>query len=299
MDADDNESPATIFVRDLVWVANSSSLLTVSGGMTSTGAHNEPFCVASDQSSLNQSEVDADHLQDFLAKNPYDTVGRYFESLVYYWIKYIRGLEVLVCNEQIKRAGRTIGEIDLVFRNEQDQLVHWETAVKFFLHFPQPHSFSSDYVGPNSRDTLDRKINHLFGHQLKQSLDGPINADFREAFVRGCIFYHPSNLSPDRKHSRLHAAHLRGRWIHSSEVNKLPQPGNWNYRLMRKPHWLAMTLNQMPAIPSMEIDRWVEQQFEHSDRPVMLCTDRSTGNLDGAADRIMIVSDQWPSYSKK
>jgi hypothetical protein len=31
MDADDNESPATIFVHDLMWVANSPSLLTVSG----------------------------------------------------------------------------------------------------------------------------------------------------------------------------------------------------------------------------------------------------------------------------
>ena len=299
MDAGKNESPATIFVRDLMWVANSPSLLAVSEGMTPMGTRDESFSVASDQPSLNQSEVDADHLKKFLAKNPHNTVGRYFESLVYYWVKYIRGLEVLICNEQITRAGRTIGEIDLVFRNEQDRLVHWETAVKFFLHFPQAHSFSSDYIGPNSRDTLDRKINHLFGYQLKQSLDGPINTDFREAFVRGCIFYHPSNLSPDRTHSRLHPAHWRGRWIHSSEVDKLPQAGDWNYRLMRKPHWLAMTPNQMPAIPSMEIDRWVEQQFEHSDRPVMLCTDRSIGSLNEAADRIMIVSDQWPSYSKK
>ena len=34
MDADDNESPATIFMRDLAWVANSPSLLAVSGEMT-------------------------------------------------------------------------------------------------------------------------------------------------------------------------------------------------------------------------------------------------------------------------
>jgi len=298
MDADENESPATIFVRDLMWVANSPSLLAVSEEMAPTGAHDELFSVASDQPSLNQSEVDADHLKNFLAKNPHNTVGRYFESLVYYWIKFIRGLEVLVCNEQITRAGRTIGEIDLVFRNEQDRLIHWETAVKFFLHVPQPHSFPSDYIGPNSRDTLDRKINHLFGHQLKQSLNGLINVDFREAFVRGCIFYHPSNPSPDQKHGQLHAAHLRGCWLHSSQVNELPQPDNWNYRLMREPHWLATTPTQLPAIPSMEIDRWVKQHFEHSDRPVMLCTDRSAGNPNEAADRIMIVSDQWPSYSK-
>ena len=298
MDADDNELPATIFVPDLLWVANSPSLLDVSGEMTQTGTHNELFGVACNQPSLNQSEIDADHLQDFFARNPHSTVGRYFESLVYYWIKYIRGLEVLVYNEQIKRAGRTIGEIDLVFRDEQDRLVHWEPAVKFFLYFPHHHSFSSDYVGPNSRDNLDRKIHHLFGHQLKQSLDGPIKTDVQEAFVRGCIFYHLRNPSPDRNHGWLHVAHLRGRWIHSSEVNELPEPGNWNYRLMMKPHWLAMTPSQMPAIPSTGIARWVEQQFEHSDRPVMLCTDRSTGNLNGAADRIMIVSDQWP-YSKK
>ena len=115
-----------------MWVANSPSLLAFSGKMTSTGTHHEPFSVASDQPSLTQSEIDAGHLQGFLAKNPHSTVGRYFESLVYYWIKYVRGLEILVCNEQIKRSGRTVGEIDLVFRDEKDRLVHWETAVKFF-----------------------------------------------------------------------------------------------------------------------------------------------------------------------
>ena len=115
-----------------MWVANSPSLLAFSGETTSTGIQNEPFSVASDQPSLTQSEIDAGHLQGFLAKNPHSTVGRYFESLVYYWIKYVRGLEVLVCNEQIKRAGRTVGEIDLVFRDEKDRFVHWETAVKVF-----------------------------------------------------------------------------------------------------------------------------------------------------------------------
>lgn len=299
MDTDDNESLVTIFVRDLMWVANSPSLLAFSGEMASTGKHNEACSVASDQPSLKQSEIDTGHLQGFLAKNPHSTVGRYFESLVYYWIKYVRGLEILVWNEQIKRAGRTVGEIDLIFRNEQGRLVHWETAVKFFLHIPQPHSFTSDYVGPNSRDDLDRKINHLFGHQLKQSLDGPVNPRFREAFVRGCIFYHPSKPAPEQKHGQLHAAHLRGCWIHSSEVNKLPQSGDWNYRLMRKPHWLATTPTQLSAIPSIEIDRWMKQHFKYSDRPVMLCTDRLSGKVSGAPERIMIVSDQWPSYSKQ
>ena len=55
----ENDLPATIFVRDLMWVANSPSLLDVSGGMTSMGNHNELFSVASDQPSLNQSEIDA------------------------------------------------------------------------------------------------------------------------------------------------------------------------------------------------------------------------------------------------
>ena len=49
----------------------------------------------------------------------------------------------------------------------------------------------------------------------------------------------------------------------------------------------------------MEIDRWIKQYFEYSDRPVMLCTDRLKESVDGEAERIMIVSEQWPSYSKK
>ena len=49
MDVDDNESPAAISVHDLMWVANSPSLLAVSGDMTPTGTHNELFGVAIDQ----------------------------------------------------------------------------------------------------------------------------------------------------------------------------------------------------------------------------------------------------------
>ena len=57
MEADDNESPAIISVCDLMWVANSPSLLAVSAETTSTDTHNEVSSIASDQPSLNQSEI--------------------------------------------------------------------------------------------------------------------------------------------------------------------------------------------------------------------------------------------------
>lgn len=298
MDPEDANSPASIYSHDLMWVANSPSLLRYAGASTSARENGDSFGVAMNQPTLSPSQIDAGHLEQFLTECPAQAVGRYFESLVYYWLRHIRGLEILMRNEQVKDAERTIGEIDLVFRDEQQRIVHWETAVKYYLHFPQPNAFSSDFVGPNSRDNLDQKVERLFGHQLKQSIGGPIPVESREAFVKGCIFYHPKTSPVDQTHHRLHAEHLRGLWIHSSEVDQLPEPGQWNYRWMEKPHWLATTSNQTPSIPSLEIDRWVQQHFEQSDRPIMLCLDPSTRNTRKQPDRIMIVSDQWPKRTE-
>ena len=295
MDCEDTDSPASIYVHDLMWVANSPSLISHGRESASPGDAGVSFDVAMDQPSLSSLQIDPRHLEQFVAEHRAHAVGRYFESLVYYWLRHIRGLEILMRNEQIKKAGRTIGEIDLVFRDEQQRVVHWETAVKYYLHFPQPNAFCSDYVGPNSRDNLDRKVERLFGHQLKQSIGGPIPVESRLAFVKGCIFYHPRTMPDNRTHHRLHAEHLRGLWIHSSEAGQLPEPGDWSYRWMRKPHWLATTSNQLPSIPSTEINRWVHQQFEQSNRPIMLCVDRSADTADVQPDRIMIVSDQWPN----
>lgn len=147
--------------------------------------------------------VDPEHLAAFLAETPGHRVGRYFERLVLYWLQYVRRVEIVAKSLQIREGNRTVGEIDLLFRDEQHRLNHWEIAVKFYLHFQHKNLSGSHFIGPNAADTFERKMERLFGHQLPRSEASFPEVEIRQAFVKGRIFYHPNQELPHELPMRL------------------------------------------------------------------------------------------------
>ena len=162
-------------LRDLTWAINSQSLLTES-----------PLA------RLDPSEVDPEHLRRFLEDDPSRRVGRYFERLVLYWLTHVRKVEVIASSLQIRDGNRTIGEIDLLFRDEQGRVTHWEIAVKFYLYLSSGTFIGSHYIGPNAGDTFERKMERLFDHQLPRSITHFPEVEVRQALVKGRMFYHVS-----------------------------------------------------------------------------------------------------------
>lgn len=149
--------------RDLIWAVNSQSLLA------------DGSCPLTTCEAAAWSLIDPDEVVSFVRQEPTRRVGRYFELLLYFYLSRIRRADIIASGLQIQDDSRTIGELDFVFhdraptevdRRSGARLIHWETAVKFYLWCPDRTVEGSHLIGPNAADTFERKINRLLQHQL-------------------------------------------------------------------------------------------------------------------------------------
>ena len=128
------------FRRDLLWVINSPRLLL-----------DTPL------TKLDEGQIDSDSLAKTIGEKPSHRVGYYFEALFLHWLTCIRRQELIAHRLQLQDAtGRTTGELDFLVRDDLGQLCHWETAVKFYLHFPnehRSHHICLLYTSPSPRDS--------------------------------------------------------------------------------------------------------------------------------------------------
>jgi len=92
-------------------------------------------------------------------------MGKYFETLWYFWLLNNPRYDVVENNVQIIIDGETLGEIDFIlFDKLLQKTVHWELAVKFYLGVGRL-SEMKNWHGPNQRDRLDLKVAHLSKRQ--------------------------------------------------------------------------------------------------------------------------------------
>ncbi len=251
-------------------------------------------------------DLDTDDLQERLSGKIDRRVGHYFENLVSYYLTRIRRYELVARGWQVIEKGRTIGELDFIYRNHAGQLVHLETAVKFYLVWPHENPTGSFFIGPNASDDLDKKMRRMLEHQLPLStrLAERFGEEIslRRAFVKGRIFYHPEDGLPAETQTRLAENHLRGTWIRRSESQWIDAYGaEARFQILRKPYWLAPVSNPggSSAMDSAELQRQLCRHFDSSRSPVLFSVLRPTGCRSRGdelteVDRCFVVSDQWP-----
>ena len=160
-------------------------------------------------------------------------LGHYFEDLVRTWLETLPGVSKLMAGLQVQHQHRTLGEFDIVF-SEQDQLRHWELAVKFYCLDGNPHNLSH-WVGPDGRDNLAKKLARLEQHQLalaqKPAGQAVLQQNYSKrllassviaanTYLKGWLFY-PLRQWPDQLPSvpALHHGHWRGWWCRLAELN--------------------------------------------------------------------------------
>lgn len=282
-------------IRDLEWVLKSPSLLTP--------------CPALPESFASQNLAEAqDELHTFLAESSEENeyrVGRYFERLVLYYLKHIRKVEVVANGLQLQEDRQTVGELDFVFRDEAGQLQHWETAVKFYLHFPGTSNCGSHFIGPDSRDNFEKKRQRLFEHQLPLSARRFSDIAERHAFVKGRIFYHPEHLPPQTLPDQLSPDHLRGVWIYRRELawlSRLAERANGRIvlaKVLPKPFWLAPTRVELATgesdhLPVDELQQKLEQHFRDSATPRLVSLLAKETDAWCEFERVFVVPESWP-----
>ena len=219
-------------------------------------------------------------------------VGYYFESLIEFWLEHVRGVDMIAKGHQVIENGRTLGELDFVFRDTDGQVHHWEVAVKFYLYSSVDNLHGSHFIGPNAGDTFERKRHRLIDHQLPLSRSVFPEIDQRSAFAKGRIFYHPNGTAPETLAEGLAPDHLRAIWLRHSELKLLESPDT-AYRILQKPHWLT---NESGAdlLSFGELNKRLRDHFSEQNHPVLLATMRAQESAWSECSRVFVVSDRWP-----
>ena len=183
-------------------------------------------------------------------------LGIRFEEFFAGWIREQPQLELLAHNLPVRDATRTIGEFDLLVRNQESEIEHWELACKFYLS-PGDTPDAVDmgrWHGPNPTDTLHDKITRLEEHQLKLGLhpaavellatqSWPIRRT--RGLVKGRLFYpltafqaarwlFPAGINPD---------HERGWWISMEDFASDQDLRDKSYFKLNKINWLSLVSN--------------------------------------------------------
>ena len=232
--------------RDLWWVASSPPLMA---DVARLPQHNETQQLA--LQALLRPAVDqlaAMTLEDAMATVGVKgwRVGNYFEALVAYWLRQLPGWRLLAANHPVRQDKRTLGAYDFIVRNAERRAEHWEVAVKFYLLRGDPTDWRN-WVGPNQRDRLDKKVNRMRDHQLvlsrrevgRDALQDLEVTDIYQQFVvlKGYFFTEWGTPSTGPVNATRHA---EGRW---AEVDRIPDlrhafpDSRWVRR--DKPFWLA------------------------------------------------------------
>ena len=274
------------YVRDLKWAITSPTLIT------------EYNVEAKMSRFIDETPIDEQDLAAFLKQYSSFRVGTYFEGLVLYWLEAICKLKIVKQQQQIFEKNRTVGEIDFLFEDITGVLTHWETAVKFYLHFPEDNETGSHFIGPNAVDTFEKKIKRLLEHQLPFSQKYFPEVTQRQAFVKGYIFYHPHAARPHQLPENMSASHLKGTWIRHSEVPWLnDQNSHLMFRVLHKPYWLSpeVSHSQSGDLNSFEeLKSQLDAHFLNEERPLLVSVLSCQNTICHEIHRTFIVPESWP-----
>ena len=293
-------------VRDLAWVMKSptmSKAKTPEYPIFSDQDCDDIFAGALDK--LHQLDKDPNPLLSYLEQLSSHRVGRYFEALIHFWLEHLTEFKDIASNLQIKDGKRTLGEIDFLFRGNK-QIIHWETAVKYFLQLT-PNCQEHEFIGPNTSDNLASKRERLFKKQLPRSTQENLNRELdnltesdsiqRQAFVKGWLFYRELYETDNDCLSTLNPHHLRGFWIrhHQEELPEQTEDALW--AVLTKPYWLAPRLapSSNGLLPRPKLIDLLQSHFSSRQTPILVAQLKpcDSGYLETL--RGFIVQPQWPN----
>jgi len=296
-------------VRDLAWIIGSPPLLEAGEGLYHPDRITRRWCRLALHDRipwLRRLDRKPAVLEAWLAARRSPLLGDYFEALIEFWLRHWPRVHFTASRVQVRATGRGIGEFDFLFYDRvRRQTVHWESAVKFFLRHRDRRG---DYrwLGPNPRDTWDRKIGKIFQHQLRLAERSEAEPVLRrlgverprpEAFVKGYLFYPADSLwqVPEPIPPQAAADHLRGWWTRSGRRCIPQQAAASRWIVLERLCWLSpATSVGEAAMDRPALDRFVERHFSGSARPLLLAELAPCRHGYREISRGFVVPDTWP-----
>lgn len=234
-------------VNDLIWAIRSPPMMVMPEQPChwyNDDFYNDLFDTSSDW--FSELARDPDKIQAIIEEEKDKRLGNYFETLWASWIDASSRFELIERNLQIFENGKTLGELDFIVADrENNKILHWELAVKFYLGIGQTQHHKNWY-GPAKKDRLDLKINHLLNHQTvlcqqdvtKKLLESKnIKVDGSAVILKGRLFY-PSDNVNHQSPQFANNGHCRSRWIKLSDLKNSFYSGEMFYPLIGE-GWMA------------------------------------------------------------
>lgn len=291
-------------VRDLAWTLLSPPLLVQTPWpqrhpLSASGWSQRPGALADWLLSL---DADSRALQHWLSQSSVRRLGLYYERLWQFALHAAPGVEVLAANLPIRQQGHTLGELDMLLRDEQG-VHHLELAIKLYLG-PQQASGAdpAHWLGPGSHDRLDIKLDHLGRHQLPLSARDEARSALAELDIQqaqaalwlgGYLFY-PWNqvcAAPQGGNPQ----HLSGRWLHRRDWPQfaaLQDAGHW--QPLPRQAWLASArIEPQELWTSEQFAQWLAALAPGANAQLLVRVEEENA-IWRERERVFLVNDDWP-----
>jgi hypothetical protein len=292
-------------VRDLAWALLSPPLLAQTPWpqrhpLTASRWSQHPGELADWLLNL---DADSQALTHWLSQKSVRRLGLYYERLWQFALHAAPDIEVLAANLAIRQQGHTLGELDMLLRDEQG-VHHLELAIKLYLG--RQHADGKDlaaWLGPGSHDRLDIKLAHLGQHQLplstrmeaQQALDERNIAQPQAAlWLAGYLFY-PWQQPYNAPHGS-DPTHLRGRWLHRTDWPSFAahNPGHW--QPLARQAWLAPArIDGQQLWPHEQFNQWLATLQNDANAQLLVHLIESPQGCWQEMQRVFLVNDLWPT----
>jgi hypothetical protein len=303
-------------VRDLAWLLLSADLLQPQPPL---GVLANPFDTPHELQAavdwLRALDATPDRLRRELAATRITRLGRYAEWLLGWFLQHGPAARLVAAGVPLRRAGVTLGECDFLVQTQRGARLHWELAVKCYLHAGETHGSRAaqlaDYVGPNLKDRFDLKLAHLLNHQLPLSAReefasvGYAGPWTPQMFIKGWLFYRHGETPPEPV--ELDPGHGRGWWVTRGDWPAFAAEHAPRWRRLPRLEWLAPRRAghegeqvEAAAAGSPCVDaQTLAAQFSDQQGPTMV-----VAFAEGRAghwiecSRGFIVPDEWPEQAR-
>ncbi|PUA29504.1 MAG: hypothetical protein B0W54_02670 [Cellvibrio sp. 79] len=312
-------------VRDLAWCCFSAPMMQELPGSPISIL---PFHNQFPWHWLQALDQQPEPLLDHLSQRKSTRLGIYYEALWHFYFANYPEWELLQHNLQIDRNGITLGAFDFLCRRNEEYW-HIETAVKFYLCSAGNPLEAYDWkywIGPDSKDRLDLKLNHLRQHQLPLHHQPEAQLQLRSLYpdakewntglcIQGYLF------SPAQRNSKpafVHSHHERGSWWRLSQFlqeistqSTQPTQSTQRWLILERQQWLspAHCTDVATLFSSEQLAEKLFDEVHGAQRPQLIAAmklEESSNNNENQpthslcwieSERIFVVPDEWPDYS--
>lgn len=292
-------------VRDLAWSLGSPPLVSNLSGDT-VWPDQQWFSRLYDECLpwLKKLDKNPETLNELLAAQKDRRLGKYYETLWFFWLSHNPHYEIIENNLQIIIDGQTLGEMDFILLDKQTgRTLHWEVAVKFYLGIGDT-SEMQNWHGPNLRDRLDIKVNHLWQRQSVISKqpqvrhwlqERGIHIDESRVILKGRLYYPwPVNASWNDALNvvmpkQCSKNHLRSWWLNTEQFERL---------FSEKQRFMSLiNIGWLESIPTQSVKKsYTKTEIIEtvSNKKLRLPLQLALCNLCHIRDRLFLVGFDWP-----